>query len=128
VIPLSKFEYKSNTKEAWKEVRNAERRGLTAVGRFVRDEARKNAPIAAKGAKLPKGQKPGDLRRGIRHRVNGKSMNVKIGAILKAFWGIFHEKGTSKMKATPFLTPAVEGNKSKVREIFAETVKGSMPK
>ena len=47
-------------------------------------------------------------------------VEVTIGPGKKQFYGMFHEYGTSKMKARPFLRPAYDENIEKVQEVIAE--------
>jgi len=50
-------------------------------------------------------------------------VEVTIGPGKKQFYGYFHEYGTSKMKARPFLRPAYDENIEKVQDVIAEELK-----
>lgn len=94
-------------------------KALRAGGKLVRDEARLHAPVAT-----------GLVRKNVAMRTStgaraGRNADVKvrIGIIsdktgretgTDAFYWRFHEFGTSKMPAQPFLRPAFEGKKGQV--------------
>lgn len=104
------FTYQSNTKEAWRKLQNAERKALRAVGKELRDELRKTVPVVT-----------GNLKKSIRHRVNGKKMQLRVGSL--APHSKFLELGTSKMKPHPFLFKTINANRGKAKERFAEIMK-----
>lgn len=121
------MEYKSQVKEAWKVIKKSERRGLAAVGKFIRSDARQRL-------KANWNTNTKNLFKSIHHKVNIKKNKVTIGLRsgsgqkYDGFYGFFLEKGTSNIQAQPFLTPAAENNQDQVREVFGQTVKESMEK
>lgn len=117
--------YRSQFNEVLKEIRKAERKGLAAVGKYARTKAREAAPVADVSDVLPKGQKPGDLKKSIGYVVNGKKNSLKIGSTLKR--AIYTEKGTAHSLAFAFITPSVENNQAEIQRIFSETTKAAMP-
>ena len=76
---------------------------------FAEEQARARAPV-----------RRGILRSHITHQVRARGTTVegRVGVIRKAFWGWFHEMGTSKMPAHPFLRPAVFGNARRIVRIL----------
>lgn len=50
-------------------------------------------------------------------------VEVLVGPHKKQFYGAFHEIGTSKHKARPFLRPAYDENINKVQEVIAEELR-----
>lgn len=79
-------------------------------------DALKDAGLFVEGrAKLLSPVDTGHLRGSISHKLeSGKE--VRIGT--KVEYAIYVEKGTSKQKAQPYLTPAVERNINAIKKIF----------
>lgn len=76
---------------------------------FAVEQAQGRAPV-----------RRGVLRAHISHDVKarGDVVEGRVGVIRTAFWGWFHEMGTVKMPATPFLRPAVFGNARRIVRII----------
>ena len=92
---------------------------LTAAAEPILDDMVSNAPeLTGKGKEGLKISKPA-TNNGVRF--------VKIG-INKAdmsdvFYMKFHEWGTTKMQAKPFMQPALESNRRTVKEVMLEELK-----
>lgn len=76
---------------------------------------------------------PKDTGRGARGisidvRVQDGFMRAFIGASKKAWYLGFHETGTSKMGARPFLRPALEENAGKIRDEFVVQINAAIAK
>lgn len=95
----------SNFNQIYRQLRENERRALEAIGIFVRGEAQVRAPVDT-----------GNLRDSIDYRVG--TGRVVIGTNVE--YALYVEKGTSKMRAQPYLTPALEENKQRIQELAAE--------
>lgn len=72
----------------------------------------------------------GDLREGlkigkIKTKNGGKYIEIGIekGDLSKIFYGKFIEWGTSQQAERPFLQPALEKNKSKIKEIMLDELR-----
>jgi len=99
--------YQSNRPAVNAAMKASERAALTAIGEFVEGAAKLNAPVALENG--------GNLRDSIGYRVNDSDKSVSVGAAAEyAYWV---EKGTSKMSAQPYLSPAFEGNMSVIRAL-----------
>jgi HK97 gp10 family phage protein len=80
-------------------------RGTTRIG-LLRREVR----VVFTERRMGQWARPGVLKRAINVRITRReafSTEVNIG-VGKAYWGMFQEFGTSKMKAQPFLRPALD--------------------
>jgi HK97 gp10 family phage protein len=85
-------------------VQNMERACL-----FAMHQAQAKAPV-----------RTGKLRRSFGYEVSarGNVIEGRVGVFRSAFYGYFHEVGTSKMPARPFLRPAVFGNAATIVKII----------
>lgn len=104
---MSKGGFESNKGELLKKLKQAEERALEGVGVFVTGEASARSPVDT-----------GNLRSSINHQVNAGEKSVKIGSPVE--YGIYIEKGTSKMSAQPFLEPAVTKNRGRIKSLIGE--------
>lgn len=77
---------------------------LKDAGLWVEGQAKLNTPVDT-----------GYLRGSITHKLAGDKQ-VQIGSDVE--YAIYVEKGTSKQKAQPYLTPAVENNIAEIKRIF----------
>ena len=102
--------FESNKKNVLAALTNAERAALEAIGVFVDAEASLRSPVLT-----------GNLRASMTHRVNDREKSVTIGTPTE--YAPYVEKGTSRMRAQPFLTPAVEDNITEIRNIAADHLK-----
>lgn len=57
---------------------------------------------------------------------NGAEIHIGPDQQGKAFYGHFHEFGTSKMGATPFVRPGYENNKTEAVNEMADSIKGDL--
>ena len=98
--------YESNLPKVIRSYDRWEDKALHWIGSFVRGKAVMNAPVDT-----------GNLRGGIDFKIDERQKSVGIGTDVE--YAIYQEKGTRKMKAQPFLTPAVEDNVKKIRDEVA---------
>lgn len=89
--------FKSYLSEVINAVDEAKKDACEKVGTYVIAEAQMRTPV-----------KTGNLRRSETYEVMENNEGVRVGA--EAEYGKFVELGSSKQKAQPFLTPAVEDN------------------
>jgi HK97 gp10 family phage protein len=104
------MEFKSNKKEVLAALLNAEKRALTAVGEFAEGEAKVRAAVDT-----------GNMRDSIGYIVNESEKTVSYGT--NAEYAYWVEKGTSKSKAQPFITPAREENTGRITSLIAEMMR-----
>lgn len=108
------MQYQSYAKEVIEKLKQAEKTTLEAIGLFVEGQAKKiittldNPRTGGTGA-----VDTGNLRSSITHKLSENA--VAIGTNVK--YAIYIEKGTSKMKGSPYLTPAAENNIDKIEKI-----------
>ncbi len=107
--------YQSNLPRVKYVLEENEKAALKAVGKFTRAEARRILSTVAV-------ERSGTLRKNIASYVRRKTKSIEIGVKKKAFWGLFLEKGTRKMRARPFLTPAAEENIAYIKQIIADNL------
>ena len=98
---------KTHEDETHKEIAKAITTGAADISR----DAKKLAPVRF-----------GDLRRSIRFIVNKKKLMAIIGSPLE--YSIYQELGTSKMRAQPYLQPALDKNRSKIMNRIVRAIKG----
>ena len=98
----------------------AKREASEKVGIYVISEAQMRTPVGTD----PSDKHKGNLRRSETFEVMENNEGVRVGVTPSADYGKIVELGSSKMKAQPFLTPAVEENISTIEaivdKIFAE--------
>ena len=97
---MAKFE--SNLNNVLSALNSAKRQTTEAIGLYVEGEAKLRCPVDT-----------GNLRSSISH--DSDEEKATIGTNVE--YGISVEKGTSKQKAQPYLTPAAENNISTIKEI-----------
>lgn len=102
-------------------------RGATMAGaQVIKKAAKQRAPVGTVPHKDAKGRTiaPGNLRKSIIARAkkgaSKTSVTVSVGPSSRGFYGMFHEFGTSKMAARPFLRPAFDDNKERAVEAIKE--------
>jgi len=78
---------------------------MDLVGEFVKVQAQSRVSF-----------RTGKLRRNIIYEVDAREnyIEARVGARKKFFWAWFLEMGTRKMRARPFLRPAVWQNKATI--------------
>ncbi len=96
-----------------------ENQALVKGAQPILEEAVRNAPEKTgkgkKGLKISRPRKQGEEKYVL--------VGIDRGDYSEIFYMKFHEFGTSKMKARPFLGPAYEKNKAKTLEIIREELK-----
>ncbi len=103
---MSKYVTEWRAKELIAEVSGRVLRGMDSACDFAADQARAKAP-----------KRTGLLKSEIDYVVQAKGLEitgyvgVKAG---KAFYGYYQELGTRKLRARPFLRPAVFGNAAEI--------------
>ncbi len=118
---MSKHIKEWNDKKLLAEVSGRVLSGMDKAVRFAAEQAWELAPVGATGV----------LRNEIDHEVVPERNTVvgrvgvrrgNFGAANQgpAFYGYFHELGTSKMAARPFLRPAVFDNAAEIVKLIAE--------
>lgn len=100
--------YKSNRKAVERALKDAKKQTLEKIGFLVEAEAKLRTPVDT-----------GTLRRSITSRTEEES--VTIGTNIE--YASHVEKGTSNQKPQPYLTPAVEENKDKIKDIVIDYYK-----
>lgn len=83
------------------------RDALLAVGEFIKGEAQLRCPV-----------RTGNLKNSITYVVDEPGKRTIIGTPVE--YSIYVEKGTSKMRAQPYLTPALEENKQRIEKLVAD--------
>ena len=96
--------YESNMKEFTTEFNTWQEKALKAIGIFGESEAKLRSAVDT-----------GNLRSSIAHKVDKKELATYLGSNVE--YALFVEKGTVKMKAQPFLTPAIESNTKKIESL-----------
>ena len=97
--------YESNLKNVNKALKKWESNALEAIGFFVERAAKDLAPYDT-----------GNLENSINFKVDEGKKAVRVGTNVE--YAIFQEKGTVKMQGQPFLTPAVEDNVNKIKQVI----------
>ena len=123
------MEFKSNIPEVINALEKAKKDICETIGTFAEGEAKLRAPV---GDRVDGDPAPGLMRRSITHEVNPDNSGVKVGTTQEAVnskgkpYPLYVEKGTSKMKAQPFLEPAVMDNLGKIEEIAGQKISTNM--
>lgn len=86
--------------------------GLEEIGIKAESYARSKAPVAT-----------GRLKGSIRHSVDSGEQSVSLGT--DVHYASFVELGTSKMRAQPYLRPAIQDHSSEYRGILEKHLKSS---
>lgn len=96
-----------------------ENKALKNAAEPLLQDAKANVPVRT--GKLKEGINIGKIKNkgGVKYILVG----VERGDNSEIFYGKFIEFGTSKRAAQPFLQPAYEKNKNRIKEIIAETLK-----
>lgn len=92
-------------------------RNMDAVGAYVAQEAKARAPRAAGAGHAGGGAHAADS---ITYKVSPdrRAITVRVGATNAGWYLGFHEIGTSKMAAHPWLRPVIFGNADKILELL----------
>ena len=103
---MSKSEF--NKDKVLSKIQENKLKTLEAIGLFVEGDAKLRCPVDT-----------GNLRSSITHVTDEEK--TTIGTNVE--YAIWQEKGSSRTKAQPFLTPAVENNKGTIQKIVKEMMK-----
>ena len=82
--------------------------GLARAGKIVEGDARAHAPVDT-----------GRLRGSITSQAQG--LSCEIGTSVE--YAIYQEFGTYKMKAHPFLVPALKNNTENIKQVIKDSIK-----
>ena len=97
---------------------------LEIIGGKVEGYAKDLAPVGTPESTGIAGYLGGSLRDSIRHDVEGDSVNIRAGGVDGIYRTVdyagYVEMGTYKMKAQPYLRPAVEDHMDEYEQILAE--------
>ena len=104
------IEYISYKADALVNLEDAERRALEKIGTFIEAESKLRTPVDT-----------GNLKRSITHKVNKDEKSVTIGSNVE--YSVYVEKGTSRNRAQPYLTPSIEDNICKIKDIVEQEIK-----
>ncbi|MBV4427154.1 hypothetical protein KM792_10915 [Clostridium tyrobutyricum] len=121
--------YKSNLNGVLGALDKAKIEALTAIGLLGTAEAQLRAPV---GKKEDGDIDPGRLKRNITFQVHRDGNGVDVGTTEAVVnkkgdsYAPWVEKGTSKMKAQPFLEPACLDNINKFEEIAGQKIRVNM--
>lgn len=85
-------------------------RALTRIGMLVQGEAQRVCPVDT-----------GNLKLSIDYDVKAKDKEVIIGTNVE--YALAVEKGTSRQRSQPYLTPAGEGNKNNIQKIVTQEMR-----
>lgn len=100
----------NNTPQVLGKLKSAIRKSLLESGEVVLNTAKEKVPYDT-----------GRLQRSLNAKMNGDDQ-VQIGSA-DVEYNIYVECGTSKMKAQPYLLPALKNNESKIKSIFESNLK-----
>lgn len=106
-----KFEF-NNIPKFKQEMNEVKKEALETVGMYVQGEAKVRAPVG----QYDNGQVGGRLRDSIDYKVASDNQSVQIGTDVE--YGAYVEKGTYKMDAQPYLTPAAEENLENIKTLI----------
>ena len=104
------YTYKDNSKEVSEDIKAALLRGLEKCGLVAEGYAKKLAPVDT-----------GNLRNSITHDVDDGEPAAYIGTNVE--YAPYVCLGTIRMKAQPFLKPAVNDHKDEYRKILENSLK-----
>ena len=99
--------------------------GITESGNFVRDRAKQKAPF--KKGKLKSAIATGDPKLEKNKAVIDVGIDTSIKPFSKdGYYARFQELGTSKMRARPYLRPALDESKNEVNTIVSRKLKEAL--
>lgn len=123
-----KITYESRIEQAKQRIAEKPREALREVGKILVSEIRKSAPISnikARWVTRRDGKKvvlkPGRLKKGISYWLRRREGDLQVGA--KSFYAPYMEFGTSRIRKTPFLLPAVMNNVKVIQELVTQALK-----
>jgi len=97
------------------------RSAMREAAKPILDDAKRRAPVLT-----------GQLRKSLKIRSIKRNRQGQVGVVIstekgffkgETFYGAFHEFGTKKMPARPFIRPAFESNKAQSVRIVGEAIK-----
>ncbi len=100
-----------NTKQAVSAINRARTIALTTAAIMVEGDATLRCPVDT-----------GNLRGSLNHQVRGDT--AKIGTNVE--YAPFPEYGTNRMTAKPYLRPALDNNREKIKRLIAEQYKAAL--
>ena len=129
---MSNLDYEikvDNTELVEQEFAKAVAECLEAIGMKVEEYASDLCPVGTEESTGIKGYKGGSLLSTIRHeRISEDTVAIKAGGKQGLYkfvnYATYVELGTSKMKAKPFMKPAIENHMSELKEIVERAFKG----
>lgn len=89
-------------------IRRATLESLQVGGELVKNDARRDAPRG----------KTRKLSRNIDVELDEKNMIMDVGPNKEVWYGVFPELGTAHHGAQPYLRPALDNNKNKIKQLF----------
>lgn len=101
---------KDNSQEILNLFEQKVKKALTKTGEFVKSEAKIRTPVDT-----------GLLRSSLDYNVIEEEKTVEVGTNTE--YAIYVEKGTTKQKAQPYLTPAIEENINTIKTLIEEEFK-----
>lgn len=111
---MSDVKFTDNSDKVLEALHAAVLDALEKTGQFVQGEAQGRAPVDT-----------GNLRDHIKYAVADDEQAVYIGTTAEEVpYAGYVELGTHKMRAQPFLKPAVADNAQQIRNIINEELKG----
>lgn len=100
---------------------------LTVQRKLLIEAAKAGAQIVVDDARRMAPRDSGAMADGIAMRVVGRESDIHEGVVevsynKKQFYGRFIEKGTRRLRAQPFLLPALEGNRDRIMSIMRDVL------
>lgn len=116
-----KFEFEgmdqllSELERADRSVQSSKSEALIAGAKVMQKETKNRAPVRAIGG--------GNLKAHIEiSEIEDGEVLVYVDQQGKAYYGYFHEVGTSKMRARPFMGPAYISSRNKIERAIAQKI------
>ena len=108
----TEWRFESNLSNVLNAMQDKRKTALETIGQFVEGEAVLRCPVG----QYDDGRVGGNLRNSIKNVV--AEDNVTVGTDVE--YSGYVEKGTSRQKAQPYLTPAIEDNTSSIEQIVRQ--------
>jgi HK97 gp10 family phage protein len=105
--------FKSNKEEILQKLTECEEAALEAAGLFGESRVKLLCP-----------EDTGLLKNSIHHQLNENDKSVLVGTNTE--YALWVEKGTSRMKAQPYMEPGITENMDEIRQIIAEYLQEGM--
>lgn len=106
---MARFRFTDNSQEVIRAIEESAKNALKEIGLYVEGQAKLLTPVDT-----------GNLRGSISHKIASEK-EVHIGTDVE--YAVYVEKGTSRQKAQPYLTPAVENNLVEIARIIQKHFK-----